>query len=248
MNKLVIKYSLIISLTLLSLSSLLSASKTYETQIQFDSEQGVGSQSRKLLNQATKLILERKYNEANALLDQAILRFQKITPKGNKSAVYLCFQSKEELAAYRKLHPIPNIVWLDSSYGHAYHLKGFICVNQNNIKKAKEFLMIEKALSPMDAGVRTELGFIAHREKKYDAALNYYSEALELAHKFKSQQQWEAPALRGLGSTLIDLDKLSKAEECFNQSLKIDPNNKIAISELTYIKGLKNRKVIQHQQ
>ena len=241
MKIITIKPYIIISLMILSLCSLFATNKTYETEIQFNSENGLGSEYRKFVHPVTKLIIQRKYNEANELLDKAIIGFKNIIKHGDKTESYLCFQSKEEFTAYKKMHK-KKIIWLDSSYGQAYHLKAFICVNQNNLKKAKQLLMIEKELAPMEAGVLNELGFISNREGKTTDALNYYKEALRLSKQFKSQTQWTGAALRGMGFTLIDLGKLEIAEECFNKSLKIEPNNKIALTELKYIKGLRDQK------
>ena len=46
-------------------------------------------------------------------------------------------------------------------------------------------------------------------------------------------------ALRGMGYTLIDTGNLDKAEKVLKESLVIDPGNKVAESELEYIRKLR---------
>jgi tetratricopeptide (TPR) repeat protein len=45
--------------------------------------------------------------------------------------------------------------------------------------------------------------------------------------------------LRGRGFALTELNRLDEAEAAYNDSLKIDPNNPIALRELQYIAGLR---------
>ena len=49
-----------------------------------------------------------------------------------------------------------------------------------------------------------------------------------------------ARILRGLGVTLIDMDKLDEAEKTLYQSLKYEGGNQIAINELNYIDKLRD--------
>ena len=48
-----------------------------------------------------------------------------------------------------------------------------------------------------------------------------------------------ARILRGMGVTLIDMDKLDEAEKTLYESLKYDGGNQIAIEELNYIDKLR---------
>ena len=65
---------------------------------------------------------------------------------------------------------------------------------------------------------------------------------MKLAKTFKSQIPQKGAALRGMGFALIEQGKLDEAEKKYKESLKADPDNKLALSELEYIKKLKAEK------
>lgn len=45
-----------------------------------------------------------------------------------------------------------------------------------------------------------------------------------------------------MGFALIELRKLDEAEAVFNDSLKIEPANKVALNELAYIRDLRAKR------
>ena len=49
-------------------------------------------------------------------------------------------------------------------------------------------------------------------------------------------------SLRGLGFSLIELKQLDEAEKAFQESLQIEPENKLAQNELAYIQQLRSAK------
>lgn len=59
-------------------------------------------------------------------------------------------------------------------------------------------------------------------------------DAHALSTRYASQNHFQALALRGIGFALIELQRLDEAESTFQESLKIDPANKLAPSELAY--------------
>jgi Flp pilus assembly protein TadD len=69
-----------------------------------------------------------------------------------------------------------------------------------------------------------------------------YQGAETLAVKYPSQRPYQAIALRGMGFSLIELNRLDEAERAFKQSLDIDPTNAVALNELAYIKDLRSPK------
>ena len=54
--------------------------------------------------------------------------------------------------------------------------------------------------------------------------------------------QIEARALRGTGFCLIKLGKLDEAEKMFKDSLKLVPENKMVLNEISYIRELRAKK------
>lgn len=74
--------------------------------------------------------------------------------------------------------------------------------------------------------------------------LQSYRTALEFV-SFSPENQRDnhhARALRGEGFALIELNQLDEAEKSFQASLKVEPDNKLALSELDYIKKLRQQK------
>ncbi|WP_324172714.1 tetratricopeptide repeat protein [Sulfurimonas sp.] len=228
----------LISLTLLFHFTLNADSIVHGTFINIKQERSLGSETGILVDSAKKLIDQHKYVEANILLDEVILKFEKIIKMDNKETLYRCFLNKEEFIEYQN-QTKKKIIWLDESYSRAYYFKAYIHVDKKELEIAKKLLLIANKLAPFAANIFTELAFISSREGNKPNAFMYYKKALELSNQFDSQKVWKAMALRGIGSTLIDLKDLNKAEEYFNESLKIDPHNKIALNELAYIDDLR---------
>ena len=48
-------------------------------------------------------------------------------------------------------------------------------------------------------------------------------------------------ALRGIGYSLIELGELEAARQAFEKSLKMEPNNRLALDELEYIRKLQQK-------
>ena len=230
------------ALLILAASSRSSAGDTFETNIRFNAQRALGSEFSLMVQQGFNLTQRRKYAEADAKLDAAITGFKTIISKGDRKARYLSFRTKEEYDAYKKDETV-KVVWLSEGYARAYALKAFIQVNLKNLKKAKELLKKNLAVSPMDAGAYCELGYIANKEKETKKALEYYRKALAAAKRFKSRKSDEPIALRGIGFCLIDLGKLKKAREIYINALKLDPGSKVALSELKYIESIMKNQI-----
>jgi tetratricopeptide (TPR) repeat protein len=74
-----------------------------------------------------------------------------------------------------------------------------------------------------------------------------YADALELLNKISEvgpfvSSEYFARALRGKGAALTEMGRVAEAEDAFTASLKIEPNNEIAINELEYLEQLKSGK------
>jgi tetratricopeptide (TPR) repeat protein len=231
-----------ISLILFSTSFVsLGEDKIVETTLRLGShDQGLGYEYSKFVNPVLKLISERKYDEAEVLLNKAIAGFKQTIKNDGKSALYRSFKTKKEFLAYQKKVK-KEVVWMDESYARAYHLKAYICVNKNDLKRAKKLFFLEHDIAPFEAGVFAELGFIANHEKNKPDALKYYKKALQLAEQFESQMATKPVALRGLGFVLIEMGKLDEAEKMYKKALKEDPSSKLALSELRYIDVLRKK-------
>lgn len=75
---------------------------------------------------------------------------------------------------------------------------------------------------------------------RFEEARSAYEHALELVERYPKNPDGPV-ALRGLGFALIELGDLDGAEQAFERSLELDPDNELAKSELRYIEDLRQR-------
>jgi Flp pilus assembly protein TadD len=83
------------------------------------------------------------------------------------------------------------------------------------------------------------MGYAFNQLRRFREALDSHMRAEALAGKYPSQRPHLSLALRGKGFALIELQRLDEAEVAFKSSLEIEPNNKLALNELGYIKRLR---------
>jgi len=98
---------------------------------------------------------------------------------------------------------------------------------------------IEAKAAPYAPAPHTEGGYALNGLRKPREALEAYRHGLALAREFESSKAEEPVALRGIGFSLIEIGDLAQAESVFRESLKIDPGNEVAVSELGYIEHLR---------
>lgn len=212
-----------------------SASKSIVTSATYDNvELAFGSEQREKVVQAQELIKDRSYEAAGRLLDDVLSFFQKAMTDTN--AVYASFASKQEYEIWRKLRAEQKVVWLDWAFRDALHNKAFIASSKKQWPDALKLLNEEIRYAPFAAIAHCEKGYIFNSDGKPSDSLEEYEKALELAEKYASARGDKAMALRGMGYSYIELGDLERAKAAYQKSLEIDPNNKLARSELEFIK------------
>ncbi|MBI3444046.1 MAG: tetratricopeptide repeat protein [Magnetospirillum sp.] len=82
----------------------------------------------------------------------------------------------------------------------------------------------------------SERGVALGRLKRWPEALANYQTGLALPALMDRDR---ARMLRGRGVILVELKRLDEAEAAFNDSLKVEPKNSIAVNELRYIAELR---------
>jgi tetratricopeptide (TPR) repeat protein len=111
---------------------------------------------------------------------------------------------------------------------------------------ANEFRRYEEAVAWLDRGLAlqpqhqyliSEKAVALNALGRHAEAAALYQDALD--HPEFGANQDRARLLRGLGVTLIDLDRLDDAEAALNQSLELQPGNALARNELAYIAELR---------
>jgi len=213
--------------------------KTVTKGIMFP-QNGLGFENREKIVTAAALIQQRKFEQADVLLDEAIKAFE--TNYIKKEGVFLSFFDRDAFERYCTSSGKIDMVWLDWSYRTAYYFKAFMASEQKNHELALQLLdKVISIISPEDPEALCEKGNIFNTTGKISEGLEQYLHAYELSKEIASYKHYTAVALRGMGLSYIELRKLQEAEEAYNESLKLEPNNSIAIRELKYINYIKTR-------
>jgi tetratricopeptide (TPR) repeat protein len=204
-------------------------------------EPGIGAVHRKSIDEVVNLVNQKDWANADMLCDKVIAEFQKLMT--DPRVTYLAFANKAEFEHFKKTNPrLYKVEWLDHAYGEALHRKAFIAAAQAKYAEGLKHVRNEIANRPYAAIAQTEHGFILNKLGRPHEALEAYEKAAELSVLYASNRPAHAMSLRGVGFSLIELGRLDDASAAFERSLKIEPNNKLAMNELEYIRKLKQKK------
>jgi len=187
---------------------------------------------------ANQLISQRQLAAARSVLEGAIREMpREWKPVRDDSDLHILvcsFWNTEELTAYVKAKQTGEylIIWNAGSYSHAWHQLAVIAVEEGNLQSALSCIESGLALEPDHPDLWNEQGYILSRQGRYADSLPSYERAATVRDWATASQT--ARALRGKGSTLIDVKRLDEAEAALRQSLALDPESKIGASELEY--------------
>lgn len=213
----------------------------YGTQF---SAAGIGEDQNDAVLRVAGLIRQGKLDEAQKILNKVLRHFAKLMPKG-KGNIYLCFDNDDDYEQYLA-HLRPDrrkqVVRVHASYAQALQLTAFIASARHDWDKALKYLDIRMAVSPDDMQPYVEKGYVLNAQGKPRQAYETYNKGYALGQAHHAIDFERAMALRGMGSTLIDLGRLDEAEADFNKSLELDPGNPVAMNELGYIRKLRGQR------
>lgn len=131
-------------------------------------------------------------------------------------------------------------VVLDSTWADAYWLKAYAHIELGQFEQAKTALEAALELSPMCAEYWSELGFVFQRLADCDRSIEVYARAesmAELASEEEHRSHDIARAIRGQGCRLIEQRKWDEAEAMYKRALELDPQDRLAMSQLEYIRA-----------
>lgn len=193
------------------------------------------------IDEAAKLIQAGTPAEAIPILDGIIERAEK-AHAGEKRQIFSA-SSMTETFLYATLAAAAkkDAIVVDDTWGMAHFLKGFALVDLDRADDAKAQLDRAIELAPMNAQFLSERGEW-HKNRRDWAKAYADFESASTAAEFSPddiKKSHKARALRGMGFVKIEQRDLKSAEKLFKQSLKLEPNNANARSELDYIKSLK---------
>lgn len=129
------------------------------------------------------------------------------------------------------------VLWVTPSYSKAFYLLTFIYVERKDWFKAMAFIDQGISLEPDHPLLLCEKALILSRLGRHQEAHDLFIIAAEIRPWAPLNQR--ARALRGAANALIDLKRLDEAEVLLKKSLEIEPENKVALNELDYIRRLR---------
>ncbi len=208
------------------------------TPLTIQVQEAKGAQFRKQVRALTALVEAKRFEEAE-IQAKALQRLYEKT--FNPKIKQYTFQSQAEFDDFKASSP-EKFEWIDWGYESCIKTQAFIRSEKKDFQGALAILENLRHLAPTSASTAVETGYVFNGLGKFEEALVVYQGAEALAVKYPSQRPYRAIALRGMGFSLIELNRLDEAERAFNQSLEIDPMNALALNELAYIKNLRSPK------
>jgi tetratricopeptide (TPR) repeat protein len=107
--------------------------------------------------------------------------------------------------------------------------RGLKLMNANRLDEAEQTFEQAVRVSPTNGKPFYYLGVIAVKQKAYDRAIGFFTQAEVHLH---SDPFWMSQVLLGEGQALKGLNKKAEAKAKFQQALQKDPTNKWAAAEL----------------
>jgi len=192
-----------------------------------------------LIEEASQLFEERKYDEALALLQEFLAN----NPTAYQTHISIgdCYKEKRE---YEKAEEEYNLTLesaeTDEELGEemmakATAGKGDIYVRKGDLEKAQNFFKESIELLPDNEILPYNVGEIYFANQKLDEAIEYYDIAIKI------KPDWTPPYYRQ-GLVYLNKANYAKAEENFKKFLEIDPSSELADqvrSMLDYLEKIK---------
>lgn len=130
-----------------------------------------------------------------------------------------------------------NIVVDRNVYGGIFLILSSYAVETRRYGDAVAWADRGLALQPLNELLTSEKAAALNGARRYDEAYAIIRGALDDPRRALTLDR--ARFLRIAGVTLIDLERLDEAEAALNESIRLQPDNPIAHSELQYIAGLR---------
>ena len=130
-------------------------------------------------------------------------------------------------------------VSVDNDWCDAMLVRGFALTELKRFDEAAATLGKLVKHDPRNANYLCEYAFALRSSGKMDQAFDTYRQASNAASLYtdkRTKAHWRAVALRGMGYIEFDRKNWDKAEKAYRDSLKAEPGNALALSELELIK------------
>jgi tetratricopeptide (TPR) repeat protein len=193
-------------------------------------------------NQANQLMSEGKFAEVIKLLEPYVANmpanWRARVETQDKVSVY--YWDQDHLTQCVIIEALKNKkvdALMGGSYSRAYYLLAYAYLELKDAKNADANLDQALVLEPDSPVLLAEKGTLNQITGKPDIAVTFFQKAID--SKACKLDKELGKSYRGLGVSLIDLEKLDEAEKALYTSLKYSPNNQTALGELNYIDKLR---------
>jgi len=196
-----------------------------------------------LLNKGKELV--EKGDKKNAIIyyfNPVIKEYERAYAHSSKRIYTARTQAEHDFYAMTASNEGKMAHILSETWSRAYYLKAYTLLELKEFQLAEQNIKKALYLSPSNSKYLSELGRIQHINKSWRKALKSYQLAEKSANFFspKSLKKQELlHAKRGIGYSYTELKEFKKAEATYNDILKIDSRDQVALKELKYIRGLK---------
>ncbi len=187
--------------------------------------------------QIDSAIAARRWSEARILLHDALASMPPDWKpiRKEEQAIEAAFWDMDEFLAYSCRHPAPtkSVYWVPPSYSRWWCQLSDVDIEEGLFQNAVLCIESGLAIEPDHPLLWINKGFGLNRLGRHEDALEAYRTAEVI-------RSWASPsviarALRGQGSSLIDLNRLGDAQAAFERSHELDPDSEVARKELEYI-------------
>jgi tetratricopeptide (TPR) repeat protein len=206
--------------------------------------ESIAEQDSKKLNAAVETIVSGDFNTARRMLLEVVkntpadYRFITEHPDGSLSIEFWNNQAFLQYVTFMTSKgPGRSIKSIRNVYPQAYYYLGFACVKAKQFDDAIAYLRRGIELEPQNPMFRFELAQALVQSGDPRGALELYESVNEVG-LFVSAPML-AMSLRGRGFALIEMKRYDEAETVLRESLKHDPQSKVALGELQYIAHLR---------
>jgi tetratricopeptide (TPR) repeat protein len=175
--------------------------------------------------------------KAVELVDPVIARSGAMTP--DKDTAYSCSDNMADALSslIGAATPPRKAVVYNSGVCSALFIKGFSLIDLKRGGEAGPFLRRATELAPANSHYLNEYAEWFKTARQWQKSHDLFARAADLAPQQPADVRdlRHARSLRGMGFNLIELGNLDEAEKLMRQSLKLDPESRVARIELQYI-------------
>jgi type IV pilus assembly protein PilF len=128
------------------------------------------------------------------------------------------------------LDELKQSIAIDPSYSEAHHLKGLVYMRMNEPKLAEISFKRALEMSPNDANLMQNMGWLLCQQSRFDESERYFLQALAV-----SKYDKRAKTFRTLGLCRVQSGRLSEGRDSLLASYAMDSSNPVTVFNLASV-------------